>query len=133
VVTGRRTRRKVDKAEILMKIRKEVGVTEPEPTQALHEDFRRTRQKAQPAPVTKRRLPKLRFGKSPYRKEKVGLLKSLKREVKNSSEGIQADFGGKKPVRKSILDMIQKYGFGKSPYRKEKVDLLKSLKREVKK
>ena len=134
VITGRKTRKKVDKAEILMKIRKEVGAADPGPLDPYAISPKHTQRKAQAAPTTKRRFKGLRlFGKSTYRKEKIDLLKSLKKEVKTSPEEDGIDFTTSKPETKSLLSRLLKLGGDKSTYRKEKIDLLKSLKKEVRK
>ena len=90
VRSGRKYRRKIDKAEILMKIRKEVGVTESGPSQTPPNDSKRvpketpvaaatTEVQTEPRPAV---TSKPRFGKPIYRQETVNLLKRLKREVK---------------------------------------------------
>ncbi|MBU2559331.1 DUF11 domain-containing protein, partial [archaeon] len=127
-ITGKKTRRKVDKAEILMKIRKEVGVVDPITSQSMH-----TLQEGMEAPAAKRRLRRFKFAKSTFRKEKIDLLKSLKNEVKTHPEEDITDFTTSKPQTRSFLSRLLKLGEDKSTYRKEKINLLKSLKKEVRK
>jgi uncharacterized repeat protein (TIGR01451 family) len=128
ITTGRKTRKKVDKAEILMKIRKEVGAVDPSTPQPMH-----TSQEPLEAPATKRRIRRFKFAKSTFRKEKIDLLKSLKNEVKTHPEEDVTDFTTSKPQTRSFLSRLLKLGEGKSTYRKEKINLLKSLKKEVRK
>jgi uncharacterized repeat protein (TIGR01451 family) len=132
VLAGRKSRRKVDKAEILMKIRKEVGTADPN-LPPIVKSTKYTPREVQAPPPTRRKFRWLKFGKSTYRKEKIDLLKNLKGEVKNSSVGAQTDFGETKQKTNSALDRIFRLGDGKSKHRKEKIDLLKSLKKEVRK
>ncbi|MEE9565051.1 MAG: PQQ-binding-like beta-propeller repeat protein, partial [Candidatus Hydrothermarchaeaceae archaeon] len=124
VSAGRKTRRKIDKTEILTKIRKEIGVTGPGPSQMLPEDSKRAPQKALKKPI---------FGKSAYRKEKINLLKRLKREVKRAPHEAPADIVTEKASTQHKPAMVTKSRFGKPTYRKDMINLLKSLKREVKK
>jgi uncharacterized repeat protein (TIGR01451 family) len=133
-ITGRKTRRKVDKAQILMKIRKEFGAAESSNLKEPVISPSRGIQKAQIPPATKREKSRFKLfssGKSTTRRKRTELLNSIKNEVRDRPVEARPEVIQKKPKKKSLFGKLSKIGKGRSAKGNERKKLLNNIKNEV--